>query len=193
MDAAPQSPTSAAPSSEARRRLATPVEFVRGVGSGRAPLLERLGLCTASHLLFNFPRDYQDLSDERTIENLEDGRPQSVRGVVQEVAATSSGFGKTRVSILLADGTGHLRATWFNQPFMQKKFRQGQHLLLTAAPKMRGLMWEMSHPQVTYLADEEAPIEAKLLPVYALTEGLSQFYMRRIVQSAVEDFAGELE
>jgi ATP-dependent DNA helicase RecG len=86
-----------------------------------------------------------------------------------------------------------LRATWFNQPFMQKKFRQGQHLLLTAAPKMRGLMWEMSHPQVTYLADEEAPIDAKLLPVYALTEGLSQFHIRRIVQAAVEDFAGELE
>jgi ATP-dependent DNA helicase RecG len=155
--------------------------------------LERLGLRTASHLLFNFPRDYQDLSDERTIENLEDGRPQSVRGVVQEIAATSSGFGKTRVSILIADGTGHLRATWFNQPFMQKKFRQGQHLLLTAPPKMRGLMWEMSHPQVTYLADEEAPIDGKLLPVYALTEGLSQFHMRRIVQAAVEDFASELE
>ena len=46
---------------------------------------------------------------------------------------------------------------------------------------MRGLMWEMSHPQVTFLADEEAPLDAKLLPVYALTEGLSQYQMRRIV------------
>ena len=54
---------------------------------------------------------------------------------------------------------------------------------------MRGLMWEMSHPQVTYLADEEAPLEAKLLPVYPLTEGLSQYQMRRIVQAAVDEFA----
>ena len=178
---------------DAKRRLATPVEFVKGVGPGRAPLLERLGLRTAAQLLFNFPRDYQDLSDERTIAALEEGKPQSVRGVVQEVGAASSGFGKARVSILVADGTGHLRATWFNQPYMREKFHDGQHLVLTEAPKMRGLMWEMSHPQVTYLADEEAPLETKLLPVYALTEGLPQYHMRRIAAAAVDEFAPLLD
>jgi ATP-dependent DNA helicase RecG len=178
---------------DARRRLATPVEFLRGVGPSRAPLLERLGFRTVGQLLFNFPRDYQDLSDERSIANLEEGKLQSVRGVVQEIAATSSGFGKARVSILLTDGSGGLRATWFNQPFMREKFREGQHLLLTAAPKMRGLMWEMSHPQVTYLADEEAQLDTKLLPVYSLTEGLAQYQMRRIVATAVEEYAGLLD
>jgi ATP-dependent DNA helicase RecG len=185
-------PTSSA-ADEGKRRLSTPVEFIRGVGPGRAALLERLGIRTASHLLFNFPRDYQDLSDERTIENLQEGQSQSVRGVVTEIAATSSGFGKSRVVILVADGTGHLRASWFNQPFMREKFREGQHLLLTAAPKLRGLMWEMSHPQITFLADEEVPLDTKLLPVYSLTEGLSQFHMRRIVQSAVDEFADSLD
>jgi ATP-dependent DNA helicase RecG len=174
--------------------LATPVEYLRGVGPARAPLLERLGLRTASQLLFYFPRDYQDVSDERTIAELaEDDSLQSVRGTVQEVAATSSGFGRTRVSVLLADGTGMLRANWFNQPFMREKFQQGQSLLLTGTPRMRGLMWEMSHPQITWLAEEEAPIESKVLPVYGLTEGLSQFHMRRIVQGAVEQFADLLD
>ena len=193
MEAASAPASAAASADDAKRRLTTPVEFVRGVGSARAQLLERLGLRTASHLLFNFPRDYQDLSDERTIENLEDGRLQSVRGTVQEIAVSSSGFGKSRVAVLLADGTGHLRATWFNQPFMRDKFKEGQHLLLTAVPKMRGLMWEMSHPQITFLADEEAPLETKLVPVYSLTEGLSQFQMRRIVQAAVDHAADALD
>jgi ATP-dependent DNA helicase RecG len=178
---------------DAKRRLATPVEFVKGVGPARAELLERLGLRTAGHLLFDFPRDYQDLSDERTIANLVEGESQSVRGEVREVGASSSGFGKARVSILVADGTGFLRATWYNQPFMRDKFREGQHLLLTAAPKMRGLMWEMSHPQVSFLADEEAQIDAKLLPVYSLTEGLPQYQMRKIVAAAVEEFAPLLD
>jgi ATP-dependent DNA helicase RecG len=178
---------------DARRRLSTPVEFIKGVGPGRAALLERLGIRTASHLLFNFPRDYQDLSDERAIADLQDGQLQSVRGVVSEIAGSTSGFGKSRVGVLITDGTGHLRATWFNQPFMREKFSEGQHVLFTAPPKMRGLMWEMSHPQVTFLADEEAPIEGKLLPVYSLTEGLSQFHLRRIVQTAVDQFADCLE
>ena len=193
MEVTPRSLTSTDSPADAKRRLTTPVEFIRGVGSARAELLERLGLRTASHLLFNFPRDYQDLSDERAIENLEDGRLQSARGVVQEIAVSSSGFGKSRVAILLGDGTGHLRATWFNQPFMRDKFKEGQHLLLTAVPKMRGLMWEMSHPQITFLADEEAPLETKLVPVYSLTEGLSQFQMRRIVQAAVDHTADALD
>jgi hypothetical protein len=113
MDSPSQSPPSPAPSDDVKRRLATPVEFIRGVGPGRAELLERLGLRTANHLLFNFPRDYQDLSDERKIDQLEEGQLQSVRGVVAEVAATSSGFGKSRLAVLISDGTGHLRALWY--------------------------------------------------------------------------------
>ncbi|HEX6960318.1 MAG TPA: ATP-dependent DNA helicase RecG [Lacipirellula sp.] len=192
MDAAPKTPPPPSPA-DAKRRLSTPVEFIKGVGPGRAALLQRLGIRTASHLLFNFPRDYQDLSDERKIGDLEEGQLQSVRGVVSEIAVSSSGFGKSRVGVLITDGTGHLRATWFNQPFMRERFQEGQHVLFTAPPKMRGLMWEMSHPQVTFLADEEAPLDTKLLPVYSLTEGLSQFHMRRIVQTTVDEFADNLE
>jgi ATP-dependent DNA helicase RecG len=193
MDSTSNLPPSPASSDDVKRRLATPVEFIRGIGPGRAQLLERLGLRTANHLLFNFPRDYQDLSDERSIENLAEGQLQSVRGVIAEVAATSSGFGKSRVAILISDGTGHLRGVWYNQPFMKDRFREGMTVLLTATPKMKGMMWEMSHPLVTTLADDEAKIEAKLLPVYSLTEGLSQYHMRRIEQAAVTEFADQLE
>ena len=120
-----------------------------------------------------FPRDYLDLSNERPIARLDEGELQTVRGVVTEVAGSSSGFGKSRVSILVQDSTGHLRATWFNQPFMRNRFHEGQPLLLSAKPKMRGMMWEMSHPQVTNLAEEEATSEGKqMLPVYSLTEGV---------------------
>ena len=55
-------------------RLATPVEFVKGVGPARAELLERLGLRTAAHLLFHFPRDYQDLMDRRSVLHAPPGR-----------------------------------------------------------------------------------------------------------------------
>ncbi|HYO23607.1 MAG TPA: hypothetical protein VEQ85_01525, partial [Lacipirellulaceae bacterium] len=78
MDPAPHSADEMA--DDARRRLATPVEFLKGVGPSRAPLLERLGLRTVAQLLFNFPRDYQDLSNEQAIADLEEGLVQTVRG-----------------------------------------------------------------------------------------------------------------
>jgi ATP-dependent DNA helicase RecG len=62
--------------------------------------------------------------------------------------------------------------------------------LFAAKPKQRGLMWEMSHPTVTYLSEEEAESDGrKMLPVYSLTEGISQYYMRKMVEAAVEEFA----
>ncbi len=194
MDASPQS-GSAAAQGDAKTLLNTPVEQLRIVGRGRSRLLEKLGIRTVSDLLFHFPRDYQDLSDERLIADLEEETLQSVRGIVAEVDAQSSGFGKSRVALVLTDSSGALRATWFNQPFMRSKFSQGQRLLLTAKPKLRGMMWEMVHPQFTFLADDEAvaPEQASLLPVYALTEGLSQFHLRRMVAAAVEEFSDKLE
>src|SRR5262249_42795765 len=110
--------------------LATRAMYVPGVGPQRAELLAKLDLRTAGGLIFYFPRDYQDLSDRRAISDLEADTIQTVRGVVTEVDASSSGFGKSRVGVLVFDGQDYLRAIWFNQPFVRDKFREGQHVLL---------------------------------------------------------------
>ena len=67
----------------------------------------------------------------------------------------SSGFGKSRVGVLVVDGQDYLRAMWFNQPFMRENLRVGQHVLLSAKPRLRGGRWEMAHPRVTWLEGEE--------------------------------------
>ncbi len=173
--------------------LATPVEFVRGVGPQRAELLERLDVQTAGDLVFFFPRDYQDLTDRREIADLEEDTLQTVRGEVVEVDARSSGFGKSTVGVLIRQGNEYLRAIWFNQPFMREKFREGQHVLLSAKPRFRGGRWEMPHPRVTWLDGAEDQPEMRLLPLYPLTEGITQYQMRRMVASAVENFGHVLE
>ena len=47
--------------------LATPVQFLKGVGPQRADLLRRLALQTARDVPFCFPRDYQHASDLRSV------------------------------------------------------------------------------------------------------------------------------
>ncbi|MEX2091804.1 MAG: ATP-dependent DNA helicase RecG, partial [Pirellulales bacterium] len=173
--------------------LATPVQYAPGVGPQKAGLLAKLDLHTAGDLVFFFPRDYQDLSDRRAIADLEDDRLQTIRGVVTEVDATSNGFGKSRVGVLVFDGRDYLRAMWFDQPFMRAKFSAGQHVLMSAKPRLRGGRWEMAHPRVTWLENEADQPEMKLLPLYSLTEGLSQWELRRIVAAAVARFGPVLE
>ena len=178
------------PASEksAAERLATPIQFVKGVGGPRAELLERLELRNVRDVLFAFPRDYQDMSELCPIERLEDGQPVSVCGVIDEVDVRNTAPGRSMLGVLLRQGTQYLRAMWFNQPYMAEKFRAGQRVLFAGTPQLKGFRWEMVHPRVTFLGDNEEPPTGAILPVYSLTEGLSQWQMRRIVQTIVEQF-----
>ncbi len=191
-------PTTGQPSPACRQPttaevLATPVEFVRGVGPQRAALLHRLDVRTAADLIFFFPRDYEDLTDRREIAALDEDHVQTVRGQVVEIDGRSSGFGKSIVGVLVRQGNDYLRAMWFNQPFMREKFREGQFVLFSGKPRMKGGRWEMSHPRVTWLDGVEDQPEMRLLPLYPLTEGLTQYQVRRMVAGAVEQFGHVLE
>jgi ATP-dependent DNA helicase RecG len=172
--------------STAAEILATPVQFLKGVGPQRAELLDRIGLRTACDVLFHFPRDYQDFTDRREVPQLEEGKLQSVLGVVEEVELRATGAGRSILGVLVRCGTAHLRGIWFNQPFMQEKFAFGQRVMLSGKPKYQGLMWQMTHPLVETFAEDEQEPAGRILPVYPATEGLLQWQLRRAVRSALE-------
>ena len=174
-------------------QLSTPAQYLRGVGPQRAELLARLGLFAAKDLLFFFPRSYEDLTDRRDVVNLEEGKIQTVVGAVEESELRGTGAGRSILGVLVRCNAGFVRAIWFNQPFMQERFIRGQRVMLSGKPKFQGMMWEMSHPRVVYLADEEEEPQGAILPVYPLTEGLPQPQIRRIVRAAVDLHADLLE
>ena len=174
--------------------LSTPIQFLKGVGPDRAHLLAKLGLRTASDLLFQFPRSYQDMSAQATVAELEDGQTVSIVGTVAKVGFRRlRGWGKSVVNLVLQDGTGELRAAWFNLPFMKDKFAVGQRILLSGAVKLKKGIWEMSHPRSIVLNDDEEVPDGEVLSVYPLTDGINQTQMRKIIAFAVENLADELE
>ena len=174
------------PEKSAAERLATPVQFLKGVGPRRGEILQRLGLNAARDCLFFFPRDYQDLTDRREVDRLEEGILQSISGVVEEIELRSTSSGGSVLGVLVRCQTGHLRAVWFNQPTMRERFSFGQRVMLSGKPKYAGLVWQMTHPRVETLASEEEEPLGKLLPIYPLSEGLQQWQLRKIVRGVVD-------
>jgi len=174
-------------------QLATPAQYLKGVGPRRGEMLARLGLRTAADLLFFFPRGYQDMTDRRDVPDLEEDKLQSVCGVVEESEIRSTARGGCVQGVLVRCKSGHVRGLWFNQPHMKDRFPVGSRVVFAGKPKMKGLVWEFNHPKVEMLgADEEEP-PGKLLPVYGLTEGIQQWTMRKIVQNAVDSFGNLLD
>src|SRR5438876_7049738 len=75
------------------------VQYLKGVGPNRADVLERLGIRTLRDLLLHLPRSFDDLSDLRTMDRLEAGVLQTVRGEVVEMQGKELASGRTILSI----------------------------------------------------------------------------------------------
>ncbi len=177
-------------SSAAASPLDTPVQFVPGVGPGRARLLARLNIRTVADLLYHVPHSCSDFSRIRPVPRLVEDAEQSVVGRVVERDSRRLSRGRSLVAVLL-DCDGHfVRSTWFNQPWMFGRFREGDRVLFSGVPRRRDGRWEFSSPTVHWITDEDDPeTAAGVLPKYALTEGISMSQMRRMTRSAVEQFA----
>src|SRR5262245_50706297 len=181
------------PQKSPAEQLATPVQYLKGVGPQRAELFAKLDLHYAADVLFSFPRAYQDMSELRDIDQLEEKRLASVVGVIEELDLRNTGPGKSMLGMLLKQGTRYLRCVWFNQPWMREKLAVGGRALVSGEPKQEGLRWEMIHPRVELLADDEEAPAGKILPVYSLTEGVNQSQMRRVVSGVVESHSSSVE
>src|SRR5207244_8197092 len=128
-----------------------------GAGPARAADLEHACLSTLKALLYSFPLRYDDRSRLQTIASLKPGQPASIAGRVRACGLRSTrrpGFKIFEAAI--DDGSGSLRAVWFNQPFLRDIFARGQHVVLYGAVEMRGsASLQLPNPQDEIL-DEDA-------------------------------------
>lgn len=170
--------------------LLLPLQFVTGVGPRRAELLAKLELKTVQDLLWYLPRDYLDLADVRDVSNLEADKLQSVQGRIVDLDYRQLTKGRILVAALIESRRGYLRGTWFNQPWMFKKFQPGESVVFSGNPKWKQGRWEIPNPTVQWIGDEDdAPATLSVLPRYGLTEGLRMSEMRRIAQTVAQEFA----
>jgi len=178
---------------DAERALLTPLPDWKSLGVQRGLPLWRLGLQTVADLLFYFPRDYEDLTDLRTCDSLEEGKLQTVVGRITDIDARSTRTGGWVIGVAVEDPTGGVRGLWFNQPHIQKRLTRGQRVMFSGKPKQEGLVWQMMHPAFRVLSEDDPATGGGVQPIYPLTEGVQQWHLRRLVRLALEEFADLLE
>lgn len=169
--------------------LQTPLRFLKGAGEKRAEFLAKLELATVRDLLLYVPRDVLDLTHVKQPSELTGDGIESVRGKVVDRDARSIGRGRTLTGLLLDCGDGsYVRGTWFNQPWMLKKYEPNTLLLFSGKAKRHNGRWEFGHPSVKVLVDDESA-SGGVQPIYGLTEGLTQESLRVMCRNAVAEFA----
>jgi ATP-dependent DNA helicase RecG len=175
--------------------LASPVQFVKGVGPQRAEALAREGVKTLEDLLFHLPLRYEDRTALARIADLRAGMKVSVAGTIA-VAGLRRARRLTLYEVRLEDGTGRLKAVWFNQPFLKDTLPRGAQVVLygTVEPDAYGsrqLM--MSSPQYEKVESEDAAVHTgRIVPVYEKLGPLTGKALRRILLRLAETVPDDL-
>ncbi|HEV8310805.1 MAG TPA: ATP-dependent DNA helicase RecG [Methylomirabilota bacterium] len=175
--------------------LPTPLQYLKGVGPQRAQLLERLGLLTVGDALNWFPRRYEDRRHLVPFRKLRVGETQATGGTVVGVSAPPRGRSRVPLHVLFRDETGFFSGLWFNAPYLAQVFRRGQRVVLYGKVVLgRNRKAAMQNPEFEIMEDEEdASLHmSRIVPIYGLTEGLTQRPMRTLLYRALERFAAEI-
>ena len=165
-----------------------PVTELRGVGPRKAEALAALDVETVLDLLTLYPRRYIDRSNETTIASLKAGDQAVLLVTVRRSSVRRARSGRTMVEADVGDGTGHLKVTFFNQPWRSKQLHEGvQAAVFGKVELFRGRL-QMTNPVVDLVGDRTG----RVVPVYpqSQTEGLMTWEIAGWVEEALER-AGE--
>jgi ATP-dependent DNA helicase RecG len=174
--------------------LTQPVAALPGVGPERRALLARLQIFTVEDLLLHRPHRYEDRRHLKSIRELQPAEAAATHGKI--VVLGVKWFRKHTKSIfemILDDGTARLHCRWWNLPFMEKYFAVGDEVIVFGKPislKPR----VMDHPETEVVeGGEESLIHFnRITPVYPLTDGLPQRWLRSLIWRALERFESQI-
>lgn len=177
-------------SSEVSVCLDSGITSLPGVGEKRADLLAQLNIATVRDLLFHFPRGYQDRRSPVPLGEVGDGDVVTVCAEVVKSRIVRLRRGLSLAEVSLRDASGSLKAIWFGQPYLAQAFKAGASGFFSGqAGKWNGLA--LRNPEYELLAgdDDDRLNSGCIVPVYRLTEGVSQRMIRRLVRTALDHLA----
>lgn len=182
---------SEAPASHAgAARLDDPVQYVPGVGPQGAALLGKLQITTVAQLLRHFPRRWEDRTQFRHVAEAVPGEQVNLCGTVLAVNQTYPRPNLPITRVLLDDTGSALTLVWFNQPYLEKTFRQlaatRRSVAVFGCVRRSGWALEIHNPEWEELGEGDRLSTNRIVPIYPLTEGLRQSRMRRILDAALE-------
>ncbi|HEY0140539.1 MAG TPA: ATP-dependent DNA helicase RecG [Thermoanaerobaculia bacterium] len=165
------------------------LQYVKGVGPGRAAALAAAGLTTIRDLLLYFPYRYEDRRHPVRIADL--GRsidtPVLLRGRLTSAQARVSPMKRMKLfEAMLDDGSSSVKLIWFNQPYLADQLERGDRLSVYGTPRRssHGPLVIESPDWEKFEGDEEE--EGAIVPIYSRVGNVPPKTLRRIIEAALE-------
>lgn len=174
--------------------IKSPVSSLPGVGPAVSKLFSKLNIFTAGDLLSFYPKDYEDRRQQIPLEKFRFGK---VHTAAQVTAHEFFGYGRMKtLKIIITDGVVSASLICFNRTFLQHSLPAGSIIAVTGTFTEKYGQIQSTDFDVTKLADsgelgdfKGMPLpDSGILPVYHLTEGLTQKTVRKAVKAAIQQY-----
>lgn len=179
-------------SDEEAAALGAPLTVISGIGPKIAERLGELNINTLGDALYYFPRRYDDYSQLEPINRLMYGQTVTVIGTVENVAVRPIKSGRKLVEALISDGSGAIRATWFNQPWLAEQLQSAGSVSLSGKIDQYLGRLVMSNPDWEALETRNLHTR-RIVPVYGLTGKVSQKWLREKIKEVVDYWATRVQ
>jgi len=188
----------------ARKNLQTRMQFIKGVGPKLSEMLARRGVNCVEDALYLLPLRYEDRRELRSTAKLRVGFTEVFSGRVVSADVTTTRGGRRFFEAVVADDSGSVTLKWFNAnaTFMKRVWKVGRTGIFTGEVSQYTYQREVHHPDVEWLEEGQrvADIMAadpvnfgRIVPVYPLTEGLSQKVMRKVMREVLDGFLDDVQ
>ena len=176
------------------RNLAISARYIKGVGPAKLGLLNRLDIETLEDLLYYFPRRHEDRSRIKQVSGVKPGEFETIKVKVLAFGDRTTKRGMNIFKVAMGDSTGVVHAIWFNQPYMKDKFKIGQELILYGKVEGRNVL-QINNPEYEILtgAKEDSAHIGRIVPIYPLTEDLSQRWFRGVLKFTVDNYINDVQ
>lgn len=163
----------------------TNIAELKGIGEKTQKLFAKVGIETVGDLIRYYPRGYDVYEEAVPIGELEEGKVQTVTGMIFGRVQVSGSRKLQVTTLILKDLTGTLKVIWFRMPFLRNTFAKGGAVTLRGRVVSRKQVLTMEHPEIFYPSEKYEEKKDTLQPVYGLTTGLTNHMVAKAVQQAL--------
>lgn len=163
----------------------TSLEQLKGIGEKTKAVFERAGIRTVGDLLSYYPRTYRKYEEISDAAHAADGETVAVYGALERAPVVQYIKRMQITSSVVCDESGRLAVRWFNMPYLRNTIKPGVSYVFWGKVVQKGSRKYLDQPSLFSL-EQYRELQKELQPVYALTKGLSNQMITKMVRQALE-------
>lgn len=169
------------------------IQYVKGVGPKRAQKLKKININTIEDIMFYFPRTYEDRRQINKINDCIEGQKVNLKVCVSGTPIISRPRrGLSIIKLLVRDDTGFAYLVWFNQEYLKNIFKKDETIRVSGKVKNSYGQIQINNPEYRK-EDGNFQKVRKIVPIYPLTEKLTNNEMIKIVSNVLDEYLQYVE